>query len=52
MRLLASLAEVHVRGVPVDWAAVLPAGQRVELPTYNFQHRHYWPQPSPGLGGG
>src|ERR1035441_899474 len=46
-RLLASLAQVHVRGVAVDWAAVLPAGQRVELPTYAFQHQRYWPQPSP-----
>jgi candicidin polyketide synthase FscE len=45
-RLLASLAEVHVRGVAVDWAAVLPAGQQLELPTYAFQHRHYWPRPS------
>ncbi|HEY2237244.1 MAG TPA: beta-ketoacyl synthase N-terminal-like domain-containing protein, partial [Streptosporangiaceae bacterium] len=27
-RLLSSLAEAHVHGVSVDWAAVLPAGQR------------------------
>ncbi|MFD4576138.1 beta-ketoacyl synthase N-terminal-like domain-containing protein, partial [Streptomyces sp. NPDC058479] len=38
------LARLHVRGVPVDWAAVLaPAGaRRVPLPTYAFHRRHYW----------
>ena len=49
-RLLASLAEVHVRGVGVDWAAVLPAGRRVELPTYAFQRQRYWPQAGRGAG--
>jgi len=42
-RLLASLAEVHVRGVAVDWPAVLGGGQVVDLPTYAFQQRRYWP---------
>ncbi|WP_055525764.1 type I polyketide synthase [Streptomyces graminilatus] len=43
-RFLTSLAEAWVRGIPVDWTAVL-AGQRarsVSLPTYAFQHRRYW----------
>ena len=44
-RLLASLAEVHVHGVPVDWTAVLPAGRRIDLPTYAFQRQRYWPKP-------
>ena len=44
-RLLASLAQVHVHGVAVDWAAVLGGGRRVELPTYAFQRRRYWPRP-------
>ncbi|MGN9788878.1 beta-ketoacyl synthase N-terminal-like domain-containing protein [Nonomuraea sp. ZG12] len=44
-RVLASLAEVHVRGVPVDWTAVLPTGRRVDLPTYAFQRQRYWPKP-------
>ncbi|BBB02252.1 putative modular polyketide synthase [Actinacidiphila reveromycinica] len=48
-RLLASLAEAHVRGVRVDWAAVLPAGRRVDLPTYAFQHQRYWPEVSLNL---
>ncbi|HTF53692.1 MAG TPA: SDR family NAD(P)-dependent oxidoreductase [Pseudonocardia sp.] len=46
-RLLASLAEVHVQGLAVDWAAVLPAGERVGLPTYAFQRQRYWPKPVP-----
>ncbi|WP_345600227.1 acyltransferase domain-containing protein [Thermocatellispora tengchongensis] len=44
-RLLASLAEVHVHGVPVDWTTVLPTGARVGLPTYAFQRQRYWPKP-------
>ncbi|MEU9250412.1 type I polyketide synthase [Streptomyces sp. NPDC048270] len=47
-RLLASMAELFVRGVPVDWSSVLPAGAtsaHVELPTYAFDHQHYWLQP-------
>nr|AZO92742.1 RifE [Micromonospora okii] len=42
---LASVAELFVRGVAVDWAATLPAGPastRVDLPTYAFDHEHYW----------
>jgi acyl transferase domain-containing protein/acyl carrier protein len=46
-RLLASLAEAHVHGVDVDWAAVTPPAARAELPTYAFQHQRYWPQPRP-----
>jgi acyl transferase domain-containing protein/NADPH:quinone reductase-like Zn-dependent oxidoreductase/acyl carrier protein len=30
-------------GVPVDLAALLPAGHHVGLPTYAFQHEHFWP---------
>ncbi|MFI8932325.1 type I polyketide synthase [Streptomyces sp. NPDC053474] len=48
-RLLASMAELFVRGVAVDWSAVLPAGAaaaarsaRADLPTYAFDHQHYW----------
>nr|AXL05424.1 polyketide synthase [uncultured bacterium] len=40
-RLLASMAEVFVRGVAVDWGLPVPAGG-VELPTYAFDHQHYW----------
>ncbi|GHI04339.1 hypothetical protein Scel_26600 [Streptomyces cellostaticus] len=44
-RLVTSLAQAYVGGLTVDWAAVLPAGERVELPTYAFQHERYWLQP-------
>ncbi|MEU7857482.1 SDR family NAD(P)-dependent oxidoreductase [Nonomuraea sp. NPDC049141] len=41
-RVLASVAEAHVRGVPVDWDSLLTGANRVDLPTYAFQRRHYW----------
>ena len=39
---LAALAGAYVRGVAVDWPAVLGRGQRVDLPTYAFQRQRYW----------
>ncbi|SNQ50069.1 conserved hypothetical protein [Frankia canadensis] len=43
-RFLASVAELFVRGVPVDWLPVLPPGgpRRLDLPTYAFQRRRFW----------
>ncbi|WP_419998928.1 SDR family NAD(P)-dependent oxidoreductase [Streptomyces boninensis] len=43
-RLLASFAEAFVRGVAVDWTAVLGGGDSVDLPTYAFQKRRFWPE--------
>ncbi|MDI3424364.1 acyltransferase domain-containing protein, partial [Streptomyces luteolus] len=45
---LAALAEAHVRGLPVDWDAVFGPGphRNVELPTYAFEGRRYWLEPS------
>ncbi|MDN3028468.1 type I polyketide synthase [Streptomyces sp. S.PB5] len=43
-RILTSLAELHVRGVPVNWRTVFAADRprRVALPTYAFQRQRYW----------
>jgi acyl transferase domain-containing protein/thioesterase domain-containing protein/NADP-dependent 3-hydroxy acid dehydrogenase YdfG len=47
---LTSLAGLYVRGLPVTWQPVFPAGARaVDLPTYAFAHKRYWPTaPDPG----
>ncbi|WP_285893162.1 type I polyketide synthase, partial [Streptomyces hilarionis] len=56
-RFLRSLAEAFVRGVPVDWPAVLGAtgaDRPVALPTYPFQRSRFWPEPAavPAAPGG
>jgi len=38
-----ALGTAHVHGVDVDWPAVLN-GQQIDLPTYAFRHRHFWPE--------
>ncbi|GAB2758412.1 hypothetical protein GCM10027199_35930 [Amycolatopsis magusensis] len=46
-RFMTSLAEAYVAGVRVDWR-VFYAGtraRRVDLPTYAFQHKQFWPEP-------
>ncbi|MER7420262.1 type I polyketide synthase [Micromonospora peucetia] len=50
MALVTALARLHVTGTRVDWAAwfTAQAGQpprTVDLPTYAFQGRWYWPEP-------
>ncbi|MFE1030247.1 SDR family NAD(P)-dependent oxidoreductase, partial [Streptomyces sp. NPDC058818] len=42
---LAALAELHVCGVAADWGTVLDGtgARAVDLPTYAFQHEHFWP---------
>ncbi|MEU6085181.1 SDR family NAD(P)-dependent oxidoreductase, partial [Streptomyces sp. NPDC047108] len=47
--LLAALAHLHVSGLPVRWETAFPEGttglerERVDLPTYAFQRRRFWP---------
>ncbi|WP_381802506.1 type I polyketide synthase [Streptomyces niveus] len=53
-RFLASLAEAYAHGTPVDWRTAFPAEAPapVELPTYAFQRRSYWPEQKPANGTG
>ncbi|MET9453382.1 type I polyketide synthase, partial [Streptomyces cinerochromogenes] len=48
--LLSAVARLFVHGTKVNWAATLPDGAveaHVDLPTYAFDHRHYWLQTAP-----
>ncbi|WP_443744717.1 type I polyketide synthase [Streptomyces umbrinus] len=42
--LLRALGDLHTRGVPVTWPALFEGRltHPVDLPTYPFQHKHYW----------
>ncbi|WP_235445405.1 type I polyketide synthase [Streptomyces sioyaensis] len=45
--LLTALSRLHISGVPLDWAALLPGARRVDLPTYAFQRTRYWLHAAP-----
>jgi acyl transferase domain-containing protein len=41
-----ALAELHVRGIPVDLESLFPGARPVDLPTYPFQRKRYWLEPT------
>ncbi|MEV8505707.1 type I polyketide synthase [Actinoplanes sp. NPDC051475] len=48
-RMALSMAELFVRGVPVDWRGMTPAadgGEWIDLPTYPFERRRFWLRPA------
>ncbi|EPH46607.1 type I polyketide synthase [Streptomyces aurantiacus] len=48
--LLGALAQLHVRGADVDFAALIGTRRSVDLPTYAFQRRRYWLDFQAGMG--
>ncbi|WP_184408482.1 type I polyketide synthase [Xanthomonas sp. 3075] len=49
--LFAALAQLYTQGAALDWHRLLPPAPAMALPTYPFQHRHYWLQPRAGATG-
>ncbi|MDT8914663.1 type I polyketide synthase [Amycolatopsis sp. PS_44_ISF1] len=39
---LTAAAQLHVRGVDVDFTGLFPGARQVDLPTYAFQRDRYW----------
>ena len=48
---VAALAESWTRGLAIDWASLFAdrSARLVDLPTYAFQHEHYWPTTTPAV---
>jgi len=41
--LLTAVGNAYASGADADWARLLQGGRRVDLPTYAFQRKNYWP---------
>ncbi|MEU1950105.1 acyltransferase domain-containing protein, partial [Streptomyces sp. NPDC020125] len=41
-RVYRALGEAYAHGVSVDWRPAYPGARVVDLPTYAFQHQHFW----------
>ncbi|RSM85114.1 polyketide synthase, partial [Streptomyces sp. WAC 01420] len=50
--LTTALARAHTHGVAVDWQAHFAGrhAHRIDLPTYAFQHEHFWLVSGPNTG--
>ncbi|KOV92395.1 hypothetical protein ADK65_34535, partial [Streptomyces sp. NRRL B-1140] len=47
---LTAVGTLHTHGTALDWPALTPGARAtVPLPTYPFQHRHYWLDPAEAL---
>ncbi|MET9736458.1 type I polyketide synthase, partial [Streptomyces sp. NPDC006458] len=48
----AFLAHTHTAGIPIDWHTYYAntGARHIDLPTYAFQHEHYWLSPAPVTG--
>ncbi|GDY50973.1 polyketide synthase [Streptomyces violaceusniger] len=46
VRFLTALADLHTRGVDVDWRPVFTRTRTVDLPTYAFQRERFWLKPA------
>jgi acyl transferase domain-containing protein/D-arabinose 1-dehydrogenase-like Zn-dependent alcohol dehydrogenase/acyl carrier protein len=42
-RFYLSLGLAWAHGAKVKWTPAMPAARRIALPTYAFQHQHFWP---------
>ncbi|NGP07465.1 SDR family NAD(P)-dependent oxidoreductase [Rhodococcus sp. 14C212] len=49
--IIGAVAAAYVQGITIDWDRVLPGRRRVNLPTYAFQRRSFWPS-APGRNPG
>ncbi len=44
--LATALAHLHNHGHSPSWSALYPHARTIELPTYPFEHRRYWLNPT------